>query len=184
MYCVSCEVRSECICYVEESRPLWSSGQSSWLQIQRSRFDSPALPDLLRSSGSGTGSIQPHEYNLHRNYLKKKSNGSGLENRDYCHGDLPRWLCDTFYPQKLALTALTSGSRSVSRGSSLTRATEFSLVLITTDPFLSYSLIKTLYLFLISIHATCPVNPLLFFKHNISWRLHSMKLLIMGHSLV
>jgi hypothetical protein len=33
MYCVSCEVRAEFICYVEESRPpLWSSGQSSWLQ--------------------------------------------------------------------------------------------------------------------------------------------------------
>jgi hypothetical protein len=29
------------ICYVEESRPpLWSGGQSSWLQIQRPRFDS------------------------------------------------------------------------------------------------------------------------------------------------
>jgi hypothetical protein len=33
MYCVSCEVRTEFICYVEESKPpLWSSGQSSWLQ--------------------------------------------------------------------------------------------------------------------------------------------------------
>jgi hypothetical protein len=31
MYCVSCEVRTEFICYVEESRPpLLSSGQSSW----------------------------------------------------------------------------------------------------------------------------------------------------------
>jgi hypothetical protein len=30
MYCASCEVRTEFICYVEESRPpLWSSGQSS-----------------------------------------------------------------------------------------------------------------------------------------------------------
>jgi hypothetical protein len=29
------------ICYVEEIRPpLWSSGQSSWLQIQRPKFDS------------------------------------------------------------------------------------------------------------------------------------------------
>jgi hypothetical protein len=27
----------------------------------RGRF--PALPDFLRSSGSGTGSSQPHEYN-------------------------------------------------------------------------------------------------------------------------
>jgi hypothetical protein len=33
MYCASCEVRTEFICYIEESRPpLWSSGQSSWLK--------------------------------------------------------------------------------------------------------------------------------------------------------
>jgi hypothetical protein len=32
MYCASCEVRTEFICYAEVSRPpLWSSGQSSWL---------------------------------------------------------------------------------------------------------------------------------------------------------
>jgi len=41
--------------------PLWSSGQSFWLQIQRSRVRSPALPDFLSSSGSGTGSTQPRE---------------------------------------------------------------------------------------------------------------------------
>jgi hypothetical protein len=36
MYCDSCEVRTEFICYVEGSKPpLWSSGQSSWLQIRR-----------------------------------------------------------------------------------------------------------------------------------------------------
>jgi hypothetical protein len=41
VYCVSCEVRTEFICYVEESRPsLWSSGQSFWLQIQRLGLDS------------------------------------------------------------------------------------------------------------------------------------------------
>jgi hypothetical protein len=39
--------------------PLWSSGQSSWLQIHRSPVRFPALPDFLRSSGSGTGSTQP-----------------------------------------------------------------------------------------------------------------------------
>jgi hypothetical protein len=43
--------------------PLWSSGQSFWLQIQRSRFRFPALPDFLRSSGSGTGPTQPREDN-------------------------------------------------------------------------------------------------------------------------
>jgi hypothetical protein len=42
---------------------LWSSGQNSWLQIQRPRIPFPALPDFLRSSGSGTGSTQPREYN-------------------------------------------------------------------------------------------------------------------------
>jgi hypothetical protein len=38
-------------------------GQSLWLQIQRSRVRSPALPDFLSSSGSGTGSTQPREVN-------------------------------------------------------------------------------------------------------------------------
>jgi len=41
--------------------PLWSSGQSFSLQIQRSRVRSPALPDFLSSRGSGTGSTQPCE---------------------------------------------------------------------------------------------------------------------------
>jgi hypothetical protein len=41
--------------------PLWSSGQSSWLQIKRSRDRFQALPDFLRSSGSGTGSIHSRE---------------------------------------------------------------------------------------------------------------------------
>jgi hypothetical protein len=43
--------------------PLWSSGQSFWPQFQRSRVRYPALPDFLRSKGSGTGSTQPHEDN-------------------------------------------------------------------------------------------------------------------------
>ena len=46
-----------CIC----RQPLWSSGQSFWLQIQRSRVRSPVLPDFLSSSGSGTGFTQPRE---------------------------------------------------------------------------------------------------------------------------
>jgi hypothetical protein len=43
--------------------PLWSRGQNSWLQIQRSWVPFPALPDVLRSSGSGTGYTQTHEDN-------------------------------------------------------------------------------------------------------------------------
>jgi hypothetical protein len=49
-------------CYVHVNRPpLWSSGQISWLQTQRSRVRFPTLPDFLSSSGSGAGSTQPHE---------------------------------------------------------------------------------------------------------------------------
>ena len=61
--------------------PLWSSGQSFWLQIQRSRVRSPALPDFLSSSGSGTGSTQPREIKL-RSYFNKKVEAPGSENRD------------------------------------------------------------------------------------------------------
>jgi hypothetical protein len=41
--------------------PLWSSGHSSWLQIRRPGFDSRHYQK--NSSGSGTGSTQPREYN-------------------------------------------------------------------------------------------------------------------------
>ena len=49
--------------YGKARPPLWSSGQSFWLQIQRSRVRFPALPDFLSSSGSGMGSTQPREVN-------------------------------------------------------------------------------------------------------------------------
>ena len=60
---------------------LSSSGQSFWLRIQRSRVRSPALPDFLSSSGSGTGSTQPREVKL-RSYLNKKVAAPGSGNRD------------------------------------------------------------------------------------------------------
>jgi hypothetical protein len=40
--------------------PLWSEFLATYPEV-RVRF--PALPDFLISSGSGTGSTQPREYN-------------------------------------------------------------------------------------------------------------------------
>jgi hypothetical protein len=37
--------------------PLWSSGQSSWLQIRRPGFDSRHYQNKKKSSGSGTGPL-------------------------------------------------------------------------------------------------------------------------------
>jgi hypothetical protein len=48
---------------VKDRPPLWSSGQISWLQAQRSRIRLPELPDFLRSSGYETGCTQPRVYN-------------------------------------------------------------------------------------------------------------------------
>ena len=53
--------------------PLWSSGQSFWLQIQRSRVRFPALPDFLSGSGSGTGYTQPREVNWWATWIKISS---------------------------------------------------------------------------------------------------------------
>jgi hypothetical protein len=45
--------------------------------------------------------------------LERKSSSSGLEIREYDHMDPSRWQRGTIYPQKLALTSLISGGRSV-----------------------------------------------------------------------
>jgi hypothetical protein len=67
--------------------------QTSWLQAQRSRVQSPALPDLLNGSGSGTGPTQPREDKWGATW--KKSSGCCLENRLTTVGDPPRWPRDT-----------------------------------------------------------------------------------------
>jgi hypothetical protein len=50
-------------CLSTNGPPMWSSGQSFCLQIQRFQVRFQALPDFLRSRGSGTGSTQPRDCN-------------------------------------------------------------------------------------------------------------------------
>jgi hypothetical protein len=68
--------------------PLWSSGQSSWLQIQRPGFNSWHyqifwVVGLERGPLSLTSTIEE--------LLKRKSSSSGLENEIMAVGDPPRW---------------------------------------------------------------------------------------------
>jgi hypothetical protein len=111
------------VCYVEESRPpLWSNGQSSWLQIQMSRSDSLRYQIFWKAVGLERGPLSL--VSTTEELLGKKISGSGLENREYSRTDPSRWRGGTLYPQKLALTTLTSGSRSVGIVRSRTQATE------------------------------------------------------------
>jgi hypothetical protein len=50
---------------------LWSSGQSSWLQIQRSRFDSRRYKVYWDVVGVERGSTYPREYNWGATWKKK-----------------------------------------------------------------------------------------------------------------
>jgi hypothetical protein len=105
---------------------VWSSGQSSWLQIQRSRVRFPTLPDFLRSIGSGTGSTQLCKDNWGATWIKKKP----LRSRKLKPTTLGIGWADTFYPLKLALTSPTSGGRSVVIIRLQTKAAEFVLFFI------------------------------------------------------
>jgi hypothetical protein len=108
-------------------QPLWSSGQSFWLQIQRSGFEYWRYRIFWEVVGLERGPLSL--VSTIEELLKRKSSGFGLENRDYGHRDPLRWPRDIFYQQKLALTSLTSGGLSVGVVRSRTdEATEFSLV--------------------------------------------------------
>jgi hypothetical protein len=108
------------ICYVEESRPpLWSSGPTSWVLIQRSGFNSRRYQIFWEVVGlSHVSTIEE--------LLERKSSGSGLEIREYGSRDPSRWPRGTFYPPNLALNSPSSGGSSVGIVPSRTQATEFS----------------------------------------------------------
>jgi hypothetical protein len=92
----------------------------------RVRF--PALPDFLRSNGSGTGSTQPREYNWGATWKEKV--GAPVYKTEITAVGI-RWAdhAAPLYPQKIALTSLASGGRSIGIVRSRTKATELVWVL-------------------------------------------------------
>jgi hypothetical protein len=122
---LSCPLDASDVSVTEPSYrpPLWSSGQSSWLQIQRSGFDFRRYQIFWEVMGLERDALSL--VSTTEELLGWKSGGSGLENREYGWRDPPRWLRDTLYPQKLALTS-KSGGRSVGVVRSRAQATEFS----------------------------------------------------------
>jgi hypothetical protein len=100
--------------------PLRSSGQSSLLQIQRSRFDSRSYQIFWKVVGLERGLLSL--LSTTEELLERKRSCSGLEKIYYCLRGMRR--ADTLYLEKLALTSPTSGCRSVSIVRSRTKATE------------------------------------------------------------
>jgi hypothetical protein len=94
-----------------KGRPLLrSSGQSSWLQIQRSGFDSRHCQILWEVVCLERGPL--NFVSTIEELLEKKSSGSDLESRECGRRDPSRRPRGNLYPQKLALSSLTSGGRS------------------------------------------------------------------------
>jgi hypothetical protein len=110
--------------YISPNRPpLLYSGQSSWLQVQRSGFDSQRYQVFWEVVGLERGPFSL--VSTIEELLERKSRSSGLEMRLRPYG--LSWLGDTTQSaKKLALTSPTSGGRSVGIVHSRTQVTEFS----------------------------------------------------------
>jgi hypothetical protein len=105
---------------------LWSGGQSFWLQMQRSGFDSRRYQIFWELVGLERGPLSL--VSTIEELLERKNCGHGLEIREYGRRDPSRWPRDTLYPRKFALISPTSGCHSVCIGLSRTQATEFLMV--------------------------------------------------------
>jgi hypothetical protein len=104
---------------------LWCNSQSSWLQIQRFAFNCRRYKTFWEVVGLERGPLSL--VSTIEELLGIKSSGSGSGIQEYGCRDPSRWPSGTLYPQKLALTSSTSGSRSIGIVLLRTQVTELSL---------------------------------------------------------
>jgi hypothetical protein len=114
------------VCIPSSGPPLWSSGQSSWLQIQRSGFDLRGYHIFWEVVGLERGSLSL--VSATEELLGRNSSGSRLKSRQY--GRRGSVVLTTWHllSSKVGKTSPTSGCRSVGIVRSRTQATQFSLV--------------------------------------------------------
>jgi hypothetical protein len=108
--------------------PLWSSGQRSFLQIQRSGFNSRRYQIFWEVVGLERGPLSL--VSTIEVLLERQSSGPGLGNREHGRRDPLRWQRGTLNPQKLALTSPTSGGHSVGIVRSRTETVEFIFIFV------------------------------------------------------
>jgi hypothetical protein len=89
----------------KKGTPLWSSGQSSCLQIHRSGFDSSNYQIFWEVVGLERGPLSL--VSTIEELLERNSSGSGLEIRDYGLKDPSRWPRENLYPLQKAAVALS-----------------------------------------------------------------------------
>jgi hypothetical protein len=97
--------------------------KSSWLQIQRSGLNSRRYQIFWEVVSLERGPLSL--VSTTEELLRRKSSSSGLEIREYGRRDPSLWPGGTLYQQKLVLTSLTSGGRSVGIVHLRTLAVEF-----------------------------------------------------------
>jgi hypothetical protein len=115
--------------------PLWSSGQSFWLQIQRPGFDSWHYQIFWEVVCLERGPLSL--MSTTEELLKRKCSGSSLENREYGRREQSRWPCGYLSPQTLTLTLLISGGRSAGIVRLRTQATEVFYMMIFSNEWSS-----------------------------------------------